>query len=63
MGRCTGSDITMNRYRVRHMALGAITEHEVDAGHARGVAQALSRLLGKPVQACDLLQVQALGPG
>jgi general secretion pathway protein F len=63
MGRRTGCDITMNRYRVRHMALGAIAEHEVDAGHARGVAEALSRLLGKPVETGDLLQVQALGPG
>ncbi len=63
MGRRTGCDITMNRYRVRHMALGAIAEHEVDAGHARGVAEALSRLLGKPVEVGDLLQVQALGPG
>ncbi|HIV69670.1 MAG TPA: type II secretion system F family protein [Candidatus Aquabacterium excrementipullorum] len=51
----------MMRYRVRHMALGAIAEHEVDAGSVRGVADALSRMLGRPVSAADLLQVQALG--
>lgn len=50
----------MVRYRVRHMALGAIAEHEVEAGSARGVAEALSRLIGQPVSAGDLLQVQAL---
>ena len=43
------------------MALGAIAEHEVEAGSARGVAEALSRLIGKPVSAGDVLQVQAMG--
>lgn len=51
----------MVRYRVRHMALGAIAEHEVEAGSARGVAEALSRLIGQPVSAGDVLQVRAIG--
>jgi general secretion pathway protein F len=53
--------ITMLRYRVRHMALGVIAEHEVEARSMRDVAPALSQVLGRPVVPEDLLQVHPLG--
>lgn len=60
----------MPRFKVRHLALGHIAEHEVLAAGPRAVPSALAALLGCAVGAADVLQVSPLqeevlagGPG
>lgn len=47
----------MARFRVRHLALGRIAEHEVEAVHERAVLLALAALLDMPVKGDALLKV------
>lgn len=50
----------MARFRVRHLALGRIAEHEVEAPNDRAVAAALAALLDRPVRRDALLKVSPL---
>jgi general secretion pathway protein F len=50
----------MPRFKVRHLALGHIAEHEVLATGPRSVPSALAALLGRAVGAADVLQVSPL---
>lgn len=50
----------MPRFKVRHLALGHIAEHEVLAAGPRAVPSALAALLGCAVGAADVLQVSPL---
>lgn len=52
----------MSPYRVRHLALGHIAEHQVQAKDAQQAVAAVSALLGRAVLPADVLQVQAV-PG
>ena len=54
--------MTLSCYRVRHMALGRLAEHEVLASGVRSVPAALAEQLGVPVQAGDVLGAVLVKP-
>lgn len=50
----------MTRFRIRHLALGSVAEHEVAAGDKREALSSLAKQLGCPVQERDVLAIQLL---
>lgn len=53
----------MQRFRIRHLALGRVAEHEVQAADAQSALPALAALIGAPVTAADVLQLVPLALG
>jgi general secretion pathway protein F len=52
--------MTLQRFRIRHLALGRVAEHEVQAPDASAALPALSALIAAPVSPADVLQLVAV---
>ncbi|HEX5373588.1 MAG TPA: type II secretion system F family protein [Aquabacterium sp.] len=52
--------MSTERYSVRHLALGRIAEHEVQATSAREAVTALAALLQRPVGPADVLSIRVV---
>lgn len=52
--------MSLQAFRIRHLALGRVAEHEVQAANEGAALQALAQLIGAPVAKGDVLQMTVL---